>query len=197
MDRKLYYYLSNPIRYSTYTFDSNIEKTNKTLSSIKNEINEYKYPTTFCGKEEGIETKNLTSYLASGITFFMEDKDGKIIGVINFDINEKKINIMGVCTPIVGGKIGNKLILNVIDFAKQNNMKNIHLTCLTEKLRNYYKNIGFRELVSSIKSNDSEYESVYNMNMEIRQSNSKSRSKKSNGGKKTKRKPYSRIRHIL
>ena len=100
-----YYVLSNAF-YSKYNF-FDLDKSEKSISQIQKEI--LSTP-DFCRSQQSIATTELKSYLVSGISFFTLNNNLLISGLINFDINQNIINIMGLCVPGNSRGIGSFLI---------------------------------------------------------------------------------------
>ena len=102
-------------------------KSVKTIAELQTDI---KRITHFCREETSIETAELVSYLASGITLYALDSPRNALkGVLNFDINGAQINILGLCAPEPSVGVGSLLLNAVKTFAEQNGMKNVALTC--------------------------------------------------------------------
>ena len=136
------YYILSGKRFNQYNMSSAIKSDDKDIHALIREIN--KTP-NFCREEESIKTTELVGYLSSGITLYALDENNTLLGVLNFDVNGDKINILGLCVPrpSLGG--GSLLINNVKMFAEQNQMKTVQLTCYRDVV-NFYTNprIGFR-----------------------------------------------------
>jgi len=112
----------------------------------------------FCRDESSINVSDLISYSLNGINFYIIN-DGKLNGVITFDINVDKIYIYGLCAPGPSMGIGTQLLETVKKFAKVNGIKTIKLTCYGSVVDFYTKN-GFKiESQSEYRSDDSDDES--------------------------------------
>ena len=137
------YYILSGKRFNQYNMTS-IVKGDKNIPSLLSQIN--KTP-NFCREEESIKTTELVGYLASGITLYSLDENNTLLGVLNFDVNGDKINILGLCAPEPSLGVGTLLINTVKMFAEQNQMKTVQLTCYGDVV-NFYTNprIGFRIL---------------------------------------------------
>jgi hypothetical protein len=133
-----YYVISNTF-YNQYNF-FDLDKSEKSISQIQKEI--LSIP-DFCRSQQSIATSELKSYLVSGISFFTVNNNLIINGLINFDINQNIINIMGLCVPGISGGIGSFLINKVKEFAIKNNIIAIKLTCY-DKVKNFYEKLGFK-----------------------------------------------------
>jgi len=156
----------------------NLKPSNKSISEIQKII---LYTPNFCRDQQSISTNELKSYIVSGITFFTRNAINQITGLINFDINVKIINILGICVPGQSQGIGTYLINLVKQFAKENNILKIKLTCY-DNLKLFYIKLGFLvknestfyDSDDSDDSNKNRYEMEYNISL--------------SGGKKRKRK---------
>ena len=111
-----------------------------TFQNITNQISSISH---FCRDEESITTKELNSYLGSGITFYTLEGDN-LSGVIEFSVNVNYINIMGLCVPYMYKGIGNYLMQKVIQFAKINSIQKIKLTCYGN-VHTFYRKLGFTD----------------------------------------------------
>jgi len=151
-------------------------KSPKKITDIQKEI--LNIP-NFCRKEQSISVKELKSYLVSGISFFTEDANN-ISGLINFDINFPTLNILGLCVPEPSVGIGSLLIKSVKDFAEQNKITLIKLTCYDD-VHSFYEKQGFkiREKSTFYDSDDEDDKIRYEMEFYLNQLN---------GGKQKKRK---------
>ena len=178
----IYYVNVSSSKNYNYNF-INIEKTSKSILDIQQEI--LLIP-GFCREQKSISVRELKSYLVSGISFFTQnanananlDNQNQITGLINFDINQTTINIMGICVPGTSQGIGSFLMNNVKHFAKANNIDKIKLTCY-DNLKTFYLKQGFKitntsTFYDSDSDNDSDsnnesynkirYEMEYDMN---------------------------------
>ena len=133
------FYAYDSSSYNNYNFTGLI-KSPKKITDIQKEI--LNIP-NFCRKQQSISVKELKSYLVSGISFFTEDKSGNILGLINFDINFPRMNILGLCVPEPSAGIGSLLIKSVKDFAQTNNITLIKLTCYDD-VYSFYEKLGFK-----------------------------------------------------
>ena len=171
--------------YLNYNFTGFI-KSPKKITDIQKEI--LNIP-NFCRTEQSISVKELKSYLVSGISFFTENTNG-ISGLINFDINSSQINILGLCVPEPSAGIGSLLIKSVKDFAQQNKITLIKLTCYDE-VHSFYEKQGFkiREESTFYDSDDEDDKIRYEMEFDLnRLSGGKSKRKRRNKRKTSKRK---------
>lgn len=134
----IYYIVSNPIYKEKYNF-FNLIKSVKTINDIQKEI--YSIP-NFCRDQQSITTSELKGYLVSGISFFTENSRQEITGLANFDINQDRINIIGICIPIANKGNGTLIINEIKQFGRLNNMKEIKLTCYGD-VKNFYQKLGF------------------------------------------------------
>ena len=136
------YYILSSDRLNKYDMTNIATKSEKTISELQANINQI---SRFCREETSIETSELVGYLASGITLYALDTTNALIGVINFDINGDKINILGLCAPEPSIGVGSLLVNSVKKFAEINGMKTISLTCYGDVV-NFYTNPanGFR-----------------------------------------------------
>lgn len=143
-----YYILSDTSRFDIYKDyieqGLKLNETNKSIEQIQYEIlsNE-----NFCHDNSFISNKELKSYIVSGISFFCEDEQGNIAGLVNFDINYDTIILMGICVPLFNKGIGSCLIKFVKKFAKLTSIKKIKLTCYGN-VKDYYEKKNFN-IVSS------------------------------------------------
>lgn len=189
------YYITSNSYYDKYNFTQiDIEKTSKKISDIQKEI--LSIP-EFCRGEESILTSELKSYLVSGISFFTEDNDNlkKITGLINFDVNQDIINILGLCVPGTSSGIGSLLLKKVINFSKYNNIKIIKLICY-DNVKKFYEKHGFivknestfydsdEDSDDSERENKIKYEMIYKVKDSENNTNSSGGSKKKKTNKK-------------
>lgn len=146
----LYYVSSNSYNNYNYNF-INIEKSSKSIADIQKEL--LLIP-DFCREQQSISVRELKSYLVSGISFFTQNTNTNVInqnqitGLINFDINQTIINILGICVPGTSQGIGSFLMNNVKQFAKANNIDKIKLTCY-DNLKTFYLKQGFKIIDNS------------------------------------------------
>jgi len=191
------YYITSNSYYDKYNFTGiDIEKTSKKISDIQKEI--VSIP-EFCRGQESISTSELKSYLVSGISFFTEDNDNlkKITGLINFDVNQDIINILGLCVPGTSSGIGSLLVKKVINFSNYNNIKTIKLTCY-DNVKKFYEKQGFIVKNKSTfydsdeESGDSETENKIKYEMIYKVKDSENNTTSSGGGKKTMKKKTER-----
>lgn len=128
-----------------YIFE-NIQKSEKSLNDIQQEI--LSIP-NFCREETSISVYELKSYLVNGISFYTVDTNNIISGLVNFDVNQTTINILGICVPGYSQGIGTYLINAIKHFAKVNNLTRIKLTCYGE-LKMFYLKQGFKIIDESV-----------------------------------------------
>lgn len=136
------YYVSSSNKY----IFSNIEKSNKSISQLQKDI--LSIP-NFCRDEHSVSVQELKSYLVSGICFFTQNEKGEITGLINFDVNQNSILVLGICVPGYSQGIGSFLIMKLKQFAKDNQINSLRLTCYGD-LYLFYKKQGFEILDESI-----------------------------------------------
>jgi hypothetical protein len=155
----------------------------------------------FCRDEESIETSDLISYLFNGIGFYMIT-DGKLSGVITFDINVDYINIYGLCAPGPSVGAGSQLINAVKKFAQLNGIKTIKLTCYGSVVDFYTKNGFIVASQSAYRSDDSDdddsddesetkmrYNMVYNVTAGGRKKKTRRNKKNTKTGRRKNKKP--------
>jgi len=181
-----YYVLSNNF-YSQYNF-FDLNKSEKSISQIQKEI--LSIP-DFCRSQQSIATSELKSYLVSGISFFTANNNLLINGLINFDINQNTINILGLCVPGISGGIGSFLINKVKEFAMKNNILYIKLTCYDE-VKKFYEKLGFKikdeeMYYNSDDEDDDDRKIRYDMIYQVKISGGKTRKKRVNRAKKFKK----------
>jgi hypothetical protein len=133
------YYIKN--RRSEKYDMSEFELGRKTIDEIKREIRSNK---NFCRDEKSIETLDLISYLSSGITIYTLNEDGKLNGVLNFEINVDIIKIEGLCVPPPSSGLGTLLINSVKNFSRTNSINQIKLSCYDENVLRFYLKNEFR-----------------------------------------------------
>lgn len=77
------------------------------------------------------------------IDFFVAKKDGKIIGCIGLEKhgNDGLLRSFAVEIDFRNSGIGNELVDRFLKFARQNNIRNLHL--LTETAKDYFAKRGF------------------------------------------------------
>lgn len=152
--------------------DISIKTGDKSLNQIYNEIKNDPY---FCRDEESINYHHFLGIIRNDITLYT-DLDGKLAGALNFTFNEKDgeriIHFNGVCSPkkYYGKGIGQELIIALIRFAIQNNVKYIYLEC-KGNVMNYYRNkFGF-EITNTSTAYDSDGEEdsspYYDMRLDL------------------------------
>lgn len=187
-----YYVLSNTF-YNQYNF-FDLDKSEKSISQIQKKI--LSIP-DFCRSQQSIATTELKSYLVSGISFFTLNNNSIISGLINFDINQNIINIMGLCVPGISGGIGSFLINKVKEFAIKNNISYIKLTCY-DVVKKFYEKLGFKvkdeEIYYNSDDEDDEdnqgkirYEMIYQVKDLVGGKKRKSKKRKSKKRKSKKR----------
>jgi GNAT superfamily N-acetyltransferase len=152
-----FYYVSSSNKYNF----NNIEKTTKSIGDIQRDI--LSIP-NFCRDELSVSVQELKSYLVSGISFFTVDELNQITGLVNFDVNQNSILILGICVPGYSQGIGSFLISQLKQFAKDNQINQIRLTCYGD-LYLFYKKQGFVILNEYVlyDSDDDEEKTKYNM----------------------------------
>lgn len=136
------YYVSTSNKY----IFNNIEQTTKSIGDIQKEI--LAIP-NFCRDELSVSVQELKSYLVSGISFFTVDQISQITGLINFDVNQNTILVLGICVPGYSQGIGSLLIFKLKQFAKDNQINQIRLTCYGD-LVFFYKKQNFEVINESI-----------------------------------------------
>jgi hypothetical protein len=117
------YYISNSN--NNYNF-LGLKESNRSISELQKVI---LYTPNFCRENQSISTKELKSYIVSGISFFTRNALNQITGLINFDINQTTINVLGICVPGISNRGGTYLINLIKKFAKANNILKIKLSC--------------------------------------------------------------------
>jgi len=145
------YYICNS--YKKYNF-SNLKQSNRSTREIQNVI---LYTPNFCRENQSISSNELKSYIVSGITFFTRNSLNQITGLVNFDINQTKLNLLGICVPGQSKGIGSYLINLVKKFAKVNNISKIKLTCY-DNLKFFYLKQNFK-IINESSFYDSDYDS--------------------------------------
>ena len=161
----IYYFVSNPKYIEKYDF-SDLIKSNKSISDIQKEIQSIP---DFCRDQQSIATNELKSYLVSGISFFTENTNKQITGLANFDINQDKLNIIGICIPTANKGNGTIIINEIKKFGILNNIKEIRLTCYGD-VKNFYEKLNFVVIDQSIlyNSDDEDEDSEDEMKGKIR-----------------------------
>ena len=187
----LYYNTARSSYQTTFNFNG-LKKTEKTLQHIKDEI--LQNP-NFCRDEKSITKNDLLGYLNDGIYFFTENEEGKITGLLHFEVNKPTITIHGLCVPGSSVGIGSSLIEKVKEFAVSNGFARIKLTCYDNSVVSFYKKKGFT-LVSSAtvydSDEDSDDEGKPKYDMDFRISKGGIKSKKSRKSRKSKKSIKSR-----
>jgi GNAT superfamily N-acetyltransferase len=155
-------------RKANYIFPG-VTLTSKSISDIQREI---KKTTDFCREEESITIEELRDYVGTGITFFTENDEHKITGLINFDVNQPTITIHGLCSPPSSMGIGSLLIEKIKEFAQANSFTKIKLTCY-DSVVSFYRKKGFTVVGSpttiydSDEDSDDEGKTRYNMELNL------------------------------
>ena len=173
----LFYALNSNLNKYNIDQDVNVTRGTKTIIEIQNEI--MRIP-NFCREESSISIRDLKSYLISGLTIYSLDTNNNINGVVNFDVNNPYINILGICVPEPSVGVGSKLLKSVINFAQNNNLNQIKLTCYNKNVLQFYIKNGFKIMdTSEMYDSDEEEEiTIYKMIYNV--------SEKNIGGKKSK-----------
>lgn len=156
------YYQPRKKTMKEYFFEFN--ETGMSHKNIQDAIKENKH---FCREQSSIKLYELTTYIADGITFFINEDEIK--GLVNFTFNVDKITIKGLCVPEEYKGNGKILMDAVKSFALNNGVKQIKLTCYGDVV-NFYKKQGFLiEEENDVYDSDDEdevvtsYEMVYNI----------------------------------
>ena len=123
-----------------------IKESNRSISELQKVI---MYTPNFCRENQSITTSELKSYIVSGITFFTRNTLNQITGLINFDINQTVMNVLGICVPGLSIGVGSYLINLVKQFAKANNLLTIKLTCY-DNLKYFYLKQDFKVVNESV-----------------------------------------------
>lgn len=131
------YYISNSSK--KYNF-LDLKESNISTQELQKVI---MYTHNFCRENQSISTRELKSYIVSGISFFTRNPFNQITGLINFDINQQVLNILGICVPGISIGIGSFLLNLVKKFAKANNINKIKLTCY-DNLKYFYLKHQFK-----------------------------------------------------
>jgi hypothetical protein len=147
------YYIDSK-RVKKYNIQNVASLGDRTIQQLTSEISR---TPNFCREESSIKVSELIGYLNDGITLYTLNA-GNLSGVINFDINVDKLNIMGLCAPGPSVGAGTQLINAVKIFAELNGIKNIKLTCYGDVV-NFYTNNGFRIQNQGTINYDSDYDS--------------------------------------
>lgn len=179
------YYHSGKKSYRDYEFSC--EQTGMSFRNIQEKINENKQ---FCKEESSIKRNELMTYVADGISFFIQEEE-EIKGLVNFTVNVDKITIKGICVPGESKGTGKKLIEAVKSFALANNITQIKLTCYGDVF-NFYLKQGFNiEESNEIYDSDEDelvatsYVMTYNISSRGRKRRTKHKSKRINKSKKS------------
>lgn len=176
------YYVSSSNKYNFL----DIKQSNRSISELQKII---LYTPNFCRDQQSISTNELKSYIVTGITFFTRNTLNQITGLINFDINNTYIYLLGICVPGSSIGVGSYLITLLKRFAKANNLTSIKLSCYNE-LKDFYLKQGFTvvEEENYYDSDDEErvrFDMVYNMSVFTAGKRRKSRKKKRRKNKKS------------
>jgi GNAT superfamily N-acetyltransferase len=170
--------INNPLNFNE------IKKTEKSIQNIKDEI--LQNP-DFCRDEISITKNDLISYLNSGISFFTENEEGKLTGLINFEVNMPTITIYGLCVPAPSAGIGRKLIETVKEFARTNEFNKIRLTCYDDNVSEFYRKQGFAGNSRIVYDSDDEDNQKVKYDMELNINVGGSKYKKTKRMKRVKR----------
>ena len=182
---KLYYITARRSNETAFNFNG-IERTRKSIQNIKDEISQNP---NFCRDEKSITKDDLIGYLSDGIFFFTENDDGKLTGLIHFEVNKPTITIQGLCVPPPSAGIGSYLINKVKEFGQANGFTKIKLSCYDDKVSTFYKKQGFTGTRTTIydSDEDSDDEGTPKYDMEFTLTRGGSTSKKTKRLKKTKK----------
>jgi len=117
----------------------------KTKATVIDKIEEMSRKSDYCRNEIGTgyltqELMRSNSRFFSLFVFYIEDKHQNIIGVIVFNIRDKRISVEAFCTPFSGGH-GRRLMKYVIEFGKLVNMDYIRLSAAYSAV-GFYKKMG-------------------------------------------------------
>jgi hypothetical protein len=189
------YYIYSNINKNKYNF-LDIKESNKSINDLQNII---LYTPNFCRDNQSITTNELKNYIRYGITFFTSNSLNQITGLINFDINQTTLNILGICVPGLSKGIGSYLINLVKQFAKANNLQMIKLTCY-DNLKYFYLKQQFKVINESTfydsdeedENSKTRYDMVFDLN-----SFKGGKSKKSKKSKKTIKKRQMKRKYSL
>ncbi len=77
---------------------------------------------------------------------FVERRDGKIVGVLSYRVDEGGMEILTLNSTLEGQGIGSSLMLDTIEKARQLGCRQIWLTTTNDLLRaiGFYQRLGFR-----------------------------------------------------
>ncbi len=77
---------------------------------------------------------------------FIERRDGRIVGLLTYRIDEEGMEILTLNSTLEGQGIGSSLMLNAIERARTQGCKGIRLTTTNDNLRaiGFYQRLGFR-----------------------------------------------------
>jgi GNAT superfamily N-acetyltransferase len=92
------------------------------------------------------DMKEIDKFINNDITMYLENENNDVIGFINFNVQKKKktIEVHRLCSMKQYKGNGKKLLLTLIEIAKQMGIEYISLIpAPTKKVIDFYKEIGF------------------------------------------------------
>jgi len=77
---------------------------------------------------------------------FIERRDGEIVGLITYHIENDAMEILTLNSTLEGARIGSSLMLNAIEATRRQDCKRVWLTTTNDNLRGigFYQRLGFR-----------------------------------------------------
>ena len=93
-----------------------------------------------------------------GNIFFTQNENKIITGLANFDINQDRINLLGICIPRESKGNGTIIINAIKEFGRLNNKKELKLTCYGD-VKKFYEKLGFEVIEQILVYNSDDEES--------------------------------------
>lgn len=83
---------------------------------------------------------------------FLERRDGQIVGLLTYRINDEEMEILTLNATMEGEGIGSSLMLNAIDRARDRGCTRIRLIITNDRLRaiGFYQRLGFRMIAINL-----------------------------------------------
>ena len=87
---------------------------------------------------------------------FIERRDGRIVGLLTYHIDEEGMEILTLNSMLEGQGIGSSLMLNAIEKARALRCNRIWLTTTNDNLRaiGFYQRLGFRMVMVNVSAVD-------------------------------------------
>ena len=86
------------------------------------------------------------SYFPHKEEAFIERRDGRIVGLLTFHVDDNEMELLSLNSILEGQGIGSSLMLNAIEAARRRECKRMWLATTNDNLRaiGFYQRLGFR-----------------------------------------------------